>query len=234
MTKPQFINLFPLTLYKARIELSESQKKEMISEILKMKNSTESQSEVKNSGRAWAGFTNIEHNLLENDKFKFFFNEVSIHLKNYLTHYQINLDDIDCYFHRAWPTISDGKESIQPHFHAQSHLSFAFYLVKSPEDSNIQFTDNTRHNEFIPASFISKSVGKDSLFKERNVNNVGMVDINSIEGDIIIFPSKTTHSTQANKINKQRISISADITFVSKKSEHLEHLMPPINKWKKF
>ena len=107
-------------------------------------------------------------------------------------------------------------------------------MVKCPEDSNIQFTDNSRHNEFIPALFLTKSVGKKSLFKERNVNNVGMVDVDCSEEEIIIFPSKTTHSTQANKNNKQRISISADITFVSKSSENLEHLMPPLQKWKKF
>ena len=232
MTKPQFINLFPLTLYKARIELSDSQKKEMISEILEMRNL--SQSENKSTGTAWVGFTHKKQDLFDNNKFKFFFNEVSIHVKNYLTQFQINIDEIDCYFHRAWATISDGKENIKPHFHAQSHLTFAFYLDKSAEDSNIQFTDNSRHNEFIPAAFVSKSVSKNSIFKERNINNVGTVDINCLEGDIIIFPSKTTHGTETNKINKQRISISADIVFTSKNNENLEFLVPPINKWKRF
>ena len=71
MIKPQFINLFPLTLYKARIELSESQKKEMISEILEIRNS--SQSENKPTGTAWAGFTHKNQDLFDNDKFKFFF-----------------------------------------------------------------------------------------------------------------------------------------------------------------
>ena len=232
MIKPQFINLFPLTLYKAKIEISENQKKEMISEILMMEKS--SQTDPKDPGSPWTGFMNVDHNLLDNNKFDFFFNEVSIHLKNYLTNFQINLDDLDCYFHRAWPVISNGKENVKPHFHAQSHLSFAYYLVKSPEDSNIQFTDNSRHNEFIPALFLTKSIGNKSIFKERNINNVGMVDISCSEGEIIIFPSKTTHSTQVNKNNKQRISISADITFVSKSSKNLEHLMPPLNMWKKF
>ena len=232
MTKPEFINLFPLTLYKARIKLSDSQKKEMINEILQMKNSSKSENQTK--GTAWAGYTNGNQDLFDNSKFDFFFNEVSIHIKNYVTQFQINLDEVDCYFHRAWATISDGKESIKPHNHAQSHLTFAFYLNKSPDDANIQFTDGTRHNEFIPSLFASQSVGKKSLFKERNINNVGTVDINCLEGDIIIFPSKTVHSTQSNSINEQRISISADIGFVSKNNENLEFLVPPLNKWKKF
>ena len=202
MTKPQFINLFPLTLYKARIELSENQKKEMISEILEIKNS--SGSENKRTGGAWTGFTHEKQDLLDNSKFNFFFDNVSNHVKNYLLNFKINLDEVDCYFLRSWPTVSDGTENIRPHSHAQSHLTFAFYLNKSPEDSNIQFTDSLRHNEFIPASFLTKSVGKKSIFEERNINNVGQVDINCLEGDIIIFPSKTIHSTQANKNNKKK------------------------------
>tara|TARA_B110001450_G_C17466847_1_gene418567 strand:- start:75 stop:773 length:699 start_codon:yes stop_codon:yes gene_type:complete len=232
MTKPEFINLFPLTLYKARIELSEKQKKDMVNDILEMKKL--SQSEHKNHGVAWAGYTHERQDLFDNNNFKFFFDQVSIHIKNYLTQFQINIDEIDCYFHRSWATVSDGKENIKAHFHAQSHLTFAFYLDKSPDDANLQFTDNSKHNEFIPSLFTTKSLSKNSLFKERNINNVSSVDINCLEGDIIIFPSKTIHSTQENRINKKRISISADIVIVSKNNKNLEFLVPPTNIWKKF
>ena len=54
------------------------------------------------------------------------------------------------------------------------------------------------------------------------------------EGDIIIFPSKTFHSTEKNKKNSQRISISADISFFAKDHSFLEHMTPPFNSWKKF
>ena len=232
MTKHQLINLFPLTLYKSRIELSENQKKEMISEILEIKGV--SGSENKRKEGAWTGFNHEKQDLLHNNKFNFFFNQVSIHIKNYLSNFKIKPDEIGCYFLRSWATVSDGMENIRPHSHAQSHLTFAFYLNKSPEDSNIQFTDHIKHNEFIPASFVTESRGKKSIFEERNINNVGQVDINCLEGDIIIFPSKTIHSTQANKNNKKRISISADIMFTSKNKENLEFVIPSTENWKKF
>ena len=52
--------------------------------------------------------------------------------------------------------------------------------------------------------------------------------------DIVIFPSKTPHSTQPNVTNNERISISADITLIAKDSELLEHLTPPISNWQKI
>ena len=40
--------------------------------------------------------------------------------------------------------------------------------------------------------------------------------------DIVIFPSKTLHSTQANVKNNERISLSADVTILAKNSKNLE------------
>ena len=234
MIKPEVINLFPLTIYKSRIELSNIQKKEMIEEILKMK-STSNRPEYHSSGEnTWTGDTQGYGDLFDNKKFNFFFDEVAKIIKDYLAQFHINSEELDCYFQRAWATISNNKENIKVHTHAQSHLSFAFYLIKSSEDSNIQFVDDYKHNEFIPKLFTSKTVANSDLFKKRDLNNEAFVDINCKEGDIVIFPSKTFHQTQQEKINKQRISISADISFVSKNSGNLEHLMPPLNKWKKI
>ena len=54
------------------------------------------------------------------------------------------------------------------------------------------------------------------------------------ENDIVIFPSKTIHSTQPTKNNEERISISADIVCVAKDSNLLEMGMPPLNEWTKM
>ncbi len=54
------------------------------------------------------------------------------------------------------------------------------------------------------------------------------------ENDIILFPSKTLHSTEPNKTNNERISISGDITFLSKDSSFLEHLTPRFENWNKL
>ena len=52
-----------------------------------------------------------------------------------------------------------------------------------------------------------------------------------VEEDIIIFPSKALHGTQADKSNSKRISISGDVICVAKDSNLLETMMPPINNW---
>ena len=42
------------------------------------------------------------------------------------------------------------------------------------------------------------------------------------------------HSTSPNKANEERISISADISIITKESENIENLITPIDKWMKF
>ena len=58
--------------------------------------------------------------------------------------------------------------------------------------------------------------------------------MNVKEDDILIFPSKIFHSTEKNKNNNNRISISADISLYAKDEKFLEHLTPPLSNWKKF
>ena len=60
------------------------------------------------------------------------------------------------------------------------------------------------------------------------------VGIKIEEDDILVFPSKSLHGTQPNKLNSGRISISGDIVCVAKDSELLENMMPPINNWDKL
>ena len=63
----------------------------------------------------------------------------------------------------------------------------------------------------------------------KNSNNV-----QSLNGLLLIFPSKTPHATLPNKSNSPRISISGDITIMLKNSEGFEHLMPNFKNWTKF
>ena len=65
--------------------------------------------------------------------------------------------------------------------------------------------------------------------KKMNHYNVTQAIINVEEDDIVIFPSKTIHSTQPSQTNSERISISADIICVAKDSKLLEMGMPPLN-----
>ena len=75
---------------------------------------------------------------------------------------------------------------------------------------------------------------RNKIFKKRTTSNIARINIDPEEDDIIIFPSKTLHGTQKNIDNKERISISADISILARESKNLEHLTPPFSEWKKF
>ena len=82
--------------------------------------------------------------------FEKLFNEISKNIYNYLDLLFIDYSKLDLYFQRSWATISKEKEFIGKHNHAQSHLSFAYYLKKEDDDSKIIFWDKNKANEFIP------------------------------------------------------------------------------------
>ena len=77
-------------------------------------------------------------------------------------------------------------------------------------------------------SFIKK------IMKKLNVQNSASISIDPEEDDIIIFPSKTAHSTMKNLSNEERISISGDISIMLKNSNEFEHLLPNPNLWQRF
>ena len=68
-----------------------------------------------------------------------------------------------------------------------------------------------------------------------NSFNATSANVHAEEGGIIIFPSKTEHSTLIGTNEKPRISISADVVLTLKEDiEHTETGMTDITKWKKF
>ena len=52
---------------------------------------------------------------------------------------EIDEKAIELYITRSWATVSNGKENILKHKHQQSHISFAYYLKKNNNDSNLIF-----------------------------------------------------------------------------------------------
>ncbi len=225
-------NFFPLSIYRAKIKLSEKNKKEMIQEIVKMKE--DSDKGLKPAQNAWTGDTHGHEYLYKNEKFKLFYEEVEKHVIEYMNHFELDTNKLEFYFQRSWATLSSSKEHISPHDHSQSNLSFAYYLKKESGDSKLVLIDKLKHNEFIPQLFTSVSADRNKIFKKRTTSNIARINIEPEEDDIIIFPSKTLHGTEKGANNNERISISADISIFAKESKNLEHLTPPFFEWKKF
>ena len=89
---------------------------------------------------------------------------------------------------RSWATVSSGNEKIIRHKHKQSHISFAYYLKKNSEDSNIMFYDEYFQNEIIPGLFTSRTARTGKVLKEMNFFNASSLDIKIEEDDILVFP----------------------------------------------
>ena len=227
------LNLFPSSIIQDKILINQDIKEEMIKEIRTMFLNSKNKD---NNGaqNSWTGDTQGFEYIFKNEKFSFLLEEIKKIIIKYINHLGINHDKIDIYMTRSWATVSNGKEKISPHKHKQSHISFAYYLKKNLEDSNIMFHNEHLQNEIVPGLFTNRTMRAGGVLKEINLYNARSLDIKVEENDILVFPSKALHSTQPNKSNKERISISGDIICVAKESKLLENMMPPIQNWDKI
>ena len=229
----KIVNLFPLSIIQEKILLDKDIKNEMIEEIEAMASKSKNKS-YRAKDVSWTGDTQGFEYLNKNEKFKELYVNIKKVVIKYLNHLKIDENVIDSYITRSWATVSYGKEQISPHNHLQSHISFAYYLRKSATDSNIVFIDNHFQNEIVPGIFRNPTIKDNGVIKGFSLFNAPSVDLNTQEDDIVIFPSKAFHRTQADKMNAGRISISGDIVCVLKDSNLMENIMPPLKNWEKL
>ena len=227
------INLFPLSIFKEKIEIKNQEKELMIDDIRLMKKNSKNP-DYKMKSFSWTGDTQGYEFIHKNKNFEKLFYQIKTKIYEYLSLIDIDPNFIDLYIQRSWATISETDEIVSRHRHFQSHISFAYYLKKSEEDSNFVIFDEGYKNEIIPGIFRSDTAIKKGLIRKKSQFNTTNAVIKVEENEVVIFPSKTIHSTQQTMSNKERISISADIVCISKDSKFLEMTMPPIKEWTKM
>ena len=226
----QVTHLFPLTLYKAKIGLSKDEREILIREVYSQEKQSKNL-ENKETNKAWTGDTQGFEFLFSNKKFTKLFNLIGEHTKEYTKTIGLNYNKVDFYYQRAWATISRKNEKIVAHSHLQSHITFAYYLKKEKEDGKLVFHNVKANNEIAPGLF--STLGS-SNFVTPNYTNAALVRFPADVDEVVIFPSKTLHSTLPNQTSNDRISIAADISVVAKNSENIETLLTPVDKWMKF
>jgi len=226
-------NFFPLSIFQDQIQMSNDEKNNLINEIRKMKDLSKN-SDYKFKNESWTGDTQGFEYLHKNKVFDKLFEEIKKKIILYLEFLKVDKEKIDIFMSRSWATISNDKEVIAKHKHLQSHISFAYYLKKRPEDANFILHDEIKRNEFIPALFTSNTIQKEKVVKEPTYASAPRINLGVKEDDIVIFPSKTPHGTDQTLNNNERISISGDVIFLAKDSNLLEHLTPSFNNWKKL
>jgi len=226
-------NFFPLSILQDQIKLTDEEKINLINDIRDMKSNSQN-SDYKLNKASWTGDTQGHEYIYNNPKFSNLFEEIKKKIQIYLDFLKIDQDQIETYIQRSWATISVDSEVISKHQHLQSHLSFAYYLKKSKEDSNFIIYDDEKKNEFIPGLFGSRTLVQKKLVKQITLATATKISLDIKEDDIVIFPSKTPHSTDQIKTNAERISISGDIIFLAKDTNSIEHLTPNFRNWKKL
>jgi uncharacterized protein (TIGR02466 family) len=226
-------NFFPLSILQDQIKLTDEEKINLINDIRIMKSNSQN-SDHKLNKASWTGDTQGHEYIYNNPKFNNLFEEIKKKIYIYLDFLKIDQDQIETYIQRSWATISVDSEVISKHQHLQSHLSFAYYLKKNKDDSNFIIYDDEKKNEFIPGLFGSRTLVQKKLIKQITLATATKISLDIKEDDIVIFPSKTPHSTDQIKTNAERISISGDIMFLAKDTNSIEHLTPNFKNWKKL
>ena len=221
-------HIFPLTVFKTKLGLKDEEREILIKEIYIQ----EKQSKNKKKDKSWTGDQQGFEFLFLNEKFNQLFILISNQIKEYAITLGLNSKKIDFYYQRAWATLTTKDQNIAIHSHTQSHITFAYYLKKNKDDGKLIFHNEHNPNEIARGAFSGNLTSAELV--NPNYSNASKVSFSPELDDIIIFPSKTLHSTLSNKSAEDRISISGDISIVAKNSENLEILLTPINKWKKF
>ena len=126
----ELIHLFPLTIYKNLVGLDLKERKKLIDLILEMEKKSLKNNLDKKEKQSWLGDINGYENLQLNSQFDQLFNLIVLNIKKYIDFLNVDINQLDIYIQRSWPTISRGGENIVPHSHHQSHISFAYYLKK--------------------------------------------------------------------------------------------------------
>ena len=125
-------NFYPLSDFQDQIQMSIDEKKNLINEIRKMKDTSQNPGSIGKS-ESWTGDTQGFEYLHKNKVFDKLFDEIKKKIILYLNFLKVDQEQIDIFMSRSWATISNNKEAIAKHQHLQSHISFAYYLKKNLE-----------------------------------------------------------------------------------------------------
>ena len=227
----KFIHVFPLSIYRDRIDLDVAYKRQLTDAILAMESQTHAQRAGEQS--AWLGDTSGHEFLFQQPLFATMYEQIGQAVRRYTAELGLNNDLVDFYYQRSWATVTRTGERIHAHSHEQSNISFAYYLKKPPESGGLDFLTDSHPNELSPGIFSSDKeelwfIARSSLLTWNRIH------LEPAEDEIVVFPSKTQHATTPSESDEPRISISADITMMLKESRGHETMMPHFSQWRRM
>lgn len=227
----QIHQLFPLAVAQEKLTINETERAEMSQFIYD--NQNKSQPQAQQNSFAWTGDTNASEFLFSEPLFQNLAKQIGDSIKSYLAGMSINVELLDFYFQRSWATVSYQNQNIALHDHAQSNISFAFFLKKPANSGGTLFQCNDLPNE-IAKDIFNQDKYNLGLIKQTNAFNAKHALIDAEQDTLLIFPSKALHSTTQNLSAEPRISIAGDVTIMLKESGKFEHIMPNFKYWTPF
>ena len=225
-----FTHLFPLSVYRDRVVLDASYQQSLVEHVMRMEAETAARA---TSHSAWLGDTRGFEFLFQLEAFQPLFQQIGKLVREYTASLGFDTNLIDFYFQRAWATVTRKGEHISDHSHEQSNISVAYYLKKPSQSGAINFMTESHPNEF-SRGILSPSKAALGFIRQPSMLTWNAVSIDAAEGEILIFPSKTLHSTTPSESDDVRISLSADITTLLKDSRGHETMMPHFSQWRRF
>jgi len=231
MDGEKFTDLFPLSVYRDRLGVEASQRGQLAEIIL-----SDEQRKPTPVGEetAWLGDTSGHEFLFDVPEFAPLFEKIAAAVKEYVEGLGVQTNRLNFYFQRSWATVSREGQRIFEHAHLQSHVSFAYYLQKPADGGGIYFSVAEHPNELAEGLFSIQKSDDGILSPSGSPRAMNRIYLEPEEDEIVIFPSKTLHSTAPNMTATPRISISADVVLTLKDSGGHESLMPPVERWKQF
>lgn len=166
-------------------------------------------------------------------EFKIFFDQLKKHLYGFFNGLNLDINKFSFHVIKSWYTIINDKTGVSMHSHSSSDLSFVYYVDVPDGSGNIHFINPNYHdmcyNSYFPGMFERPSSGRafmnDVWGKEYNAHTNQYFALPSIEGTLLIFPSKLAHMVpQSKDTEEKRFSISGDIKLcLDEKIDDYEH-----------
>jgi len=186
--KSEVLQLFPISVYKSKLEIDEDTKKFIYSQ------------EYERMGSGNGDFTKNKY-VLDTPECKNLKTQIEKHLNIFTNDYLTVKDNINFYMQNSWAVKHNKGDWGQQHCHANSLLSGVCYLKTNKNSGNIVFHKPDGYTNLFHTSTMI-------LFNDYDNHNCESFDICPEEGDILIFPSHLMHSIKSNNSDMDRYSLA--------------------------
>ena len=190
----------------------------------------------------YLGFVSMHHD----PRFEMVFYDIANTVKEHLESLGIDSTTICVNITKSWFNVNTNEARNPIHDHAESHYSMTYYPhIKKGFEKNLTFYDKAVSRNEPYMSFLQSNVHEWNSFNARSVEFMPQV------GDIFVFPSWMEHETgntsdnldvslegqsflSHEELEQSRICIGCDAILTRKNTFKYDHLLTPINVWKRY